>query len=212
MKGLFLGILLIIIIGIGGFVYRNAVEQSLQPIACPLDAKLCPDGTAVPRIGSSCTFAECALPNVSLVEAGISFAIPAGFDAAELPDMASVVAYEGSARASTTARIIIRQYVMTASTTALAIIQQTAVRGDGAPVGVTSFSSSVFGGRRFTVVSIERSGEIVDTAYYLARGIDVLRFDAIDTDVMNWGDQDLNHAALPAHAALATLLVALQML
>lgn len=212
MKNLFLGVLFIVVIGIGGFVYRNAIERPLQPIVCPMDAKLCPDGTSVARTGSSCTFVECTLPNVSLIEAGISFAVPIGFDTAELSDVASIAAYEASSLASTTGRIIIRRYVMIASSTPLATIQQTAVRDAGAPVSVTSFSSSVFGGRRFTVVSIERSVEVVDTAYYLAHGTDILRFDAIDTNVLNWSDQNLDRTALPAHAALVALLETLQVL
>lgn len=213
MKGFLLGILLIIVVGVGGFVYRNAVEHPNRPIACPLDTLVCPDGTPVARTGESCTFSACLPPNVSLADAGIAFAIPAGMSAAEIPDMASVAAYEHLTEASTSARIIIRRYLIDASTTPLTVIQQTAINGtSGLPVGMTSFSSAVIGGRRFTVVSIERFESVVDTAYYLAHGSDILRFDAIDGGVAGWADARLDTASLPAHAAISKLLSTLQVL
>ncbi len=213
MKSLFLGILLILVIGIGGFVYRNAVEHPMQPLECPLDTLQCPDGTSVSREGPSCTFSVCPAPNVSLASIGTAFAIPPGFTSSSLSDAASVAAYALPTTDSSisSAEIIIRHYQITASSTALATIQQTAIGGtSGAPVSVTSFSSTVLGNRRFTIVSIDRFEGIIDTAYYLARGTDVLRFDAIDRSVMNWTDPNLDISTLPAHTALRNLLVTLQ--
>lgn len=221
MKSLFLGILFIILLGFGGFFYRNAVEHPTQPIACPTSELACPDGTRVSHIGNSCDFPACPSPNVSLSDVGISFAIPAGFSAAEVPDSASVAAYTSPAEASSTqaADIIIRRYAFSASSdstgspqaTALATIRQTAVGGpSGLPIGATQFTSTLLGNHRFTVVSIERFEGVIDTAYYLARGTDVLRFDAIDKGVMNWTDSRLDVPALPAHAALVKLLTTLQ--
>lgn len=211
MKGLFLGIMLIILVGIGGLVYRNAVEHPLQRIACPMDAQVCPDGTAVARTGTYCTFPECPPPNVSLTDIGAAFAVPEGFSATTLPDAASVAAYEMPAVSSTSASIVIRRYMVDASSTPTSILQQTAVNGaSGLPVGVTSFTSSALGEHRFTVVSIERFEGTIDTAYYyLGRGTDVLRFDAIDTGVANWTDPALEISTLPAHAALTKLLATL---
>ena len=217
MKGLFWGVLLIILAGIGGLVYRNAVEHPLQPIACPLDALVCPDGTSVARTGESCTFPACPPPNVSLPEANIMFAVPEGFAAATPPDAASIAAYESSATSSVSAAgIIIRRYVVDASSTPDSVIRQTALDGvTGKPVGVTAFTSSVLGRNRFTVVSIERSEGTIDTAYYpvnLPSGTGVLRFDAMDTGIANWADPSLDVSSLPAHAALAKLLSTLQVL
>jgi hypothetical protein len=212
MKSLLLGVLLIIIVGVGGLVYRNAVEHPSQTIVCPMDAQLCPDGTTVSRIGSSCTFAGCLPPNISLSDIKISFALPAGFVSAEVPDGASVVAYSLPPTASFTeaANIIIRRYAIEASSTPLATIQETAIGGaSGAPVSATSFTSTVLGGYRFTVVSIERFEGVIDTAYYLARGTDVVRFDAIDRGA-DWTNPSLDVATLPAHAALVKLLMTLQ--
>lgn len=213
MRSLLLGIALIIVIGVGGLIYRNAVEHPSQPIACPLDAEVCPDGTSVSRVGSSCTFPACPPPNVALAGAGIAYAIPAGFAAVALPDAPSIAAYEEPAAASSTgaANIVIRQYAIAASSTALDTIEATAIGGaSGAPVPVTAFSSTILGTHRFTVVSIEQFEGTIDTAYYLARGTDVLRFDAIDQGVADWTDPDFNPSALPAGQALRALLSNLQ--
>ncbi|MBU6388439.1 hypothetical protein KGQ72_01000 [Patescibacteria group bacterium] len=213
MKSLFLGILLIVILGVGGLVYRNAVEHPSEPIACPLDAEVCPDGTSVSRTGISCTFPACPPPNVLLPDVSISFALPTGFTAAALPDATSVAAYgsSGGASSTSTASLIIRHYIISASSTALATMQQTAIGGpSGLPVNTILFSSVGLGNHRFTIVPIERFEGVVDTAYYLARGTDVLRFDAVDTGVMNWTDSSLDVSNLPAHAALAKLLTTLQ--
>ena len=213
MKSLFLGILAIIIIGVGGLVYRNAVEHPMQPIECPTSGFVCPDGTHVAGIGSSCIFPACPPPNTSLSAVGIAFAVPEGFVPAELPDAWSIAAYELPVAASSTqtSSIIIRRYAITASSTALATIQQTAIGGaSGLPVGATAYSSTTLGGRSFTVVSIERFEGVVDTAYYLARATDVLRFDATDREVMHWTDANIDTSTLPAHAALRKLLTTLQ--
>lgn len=213
MKSLLLGILLIIILGFGGLVYRNAVEHPAQPIACPMDAKLCPDGSAVSRAGLSCTFPICPPPNVSLPSIGIAFAVPSGFSEATIPDSDSVTAYEIPAippSEESAASIIIHRFPIVASTTALTTIQQTAIGGaSGAPISATSFSSTVINGRRFTVVSIERFEGVIDTAYYLARNSDVLRFDAIDRGV-DWTNPNLDVTTIPAHSALIKLLSTLQ--
>jgi hypothetical protein len=213
MKGLLLGILFIIVVGVGGFVYRNAVEHPSQPIACPLDALVCPDGTSVARTGNSCTFPACPPPNVALTGINVLFAVPPGFTASVLPDAASVAAYTLPANASSTgdANIIIRQYATGASSTALTTIQQTAINvPSGFQAAATSFTSSVLGTHRFTVVTLERFEGVVDTAYYLARGTDVLRFDAVDMNVANWSDSNLDISKLPAHVALAKLLSTLE--
>lgn len=211
MKGFLLGIAFILLIGVGGLVYRNAVERPFQPVACPMDALVCPDGTSVGRTGSFCSFPACPPPNVSLPEAALSFAVPTGFEEAEFPDAASIAAYEMSAGdSSEPASIIIRRYAIAASSTALATIRQTAIGGaSGLPVSVTSFTSSMLGTHRFTVVSLERFEGVVNTAYYLARSQDVLRFDAIDRGV-DWTNPNLDVTKLPAHAALVKMLSTLQ--
>lgn len=213
LKTLLLGVVLIVLVGIGGLVYRNAAEHPSQQIACPLDAKLCPDGTAVGRTGQSCTFPVCPPPNVSLDSVKIAFAVPDGFAAASSSDPATAGLYMTESTSSEPASIVIRRYAIEASSTPLATIQSTAIGGaSGAPVPTTAYSSTVLGTHRFTVVSIERFEGVIDTAYYLARPTagDVLRFDAIDRGVTTWTDPSLDTATLPAQAALQKLLANLQ--
>ncbi|MDP2655377.1 MAG: hypothetical protein Q8P17_02355 [bacterium] len=212
MKSLFLGILFILFIGIGGFMYRNAIEYPTRPVACQLDAKVCPDGTSVARTGSDCSFPACPAPNVSLSDIGVAYALPDGFVPTELPDSVSVVAYEKSTDGSLSSEsIVIRRYFIDASSTPLDVIKKTAIGGpSGLPVPTTAFSSTVIGTQRFTVVSIERFEAVINTAYYLARNSDVLRFDAIDREVINWMEPNLDVSRLPAHSALLGLLTTLQ--
>lgn len=213
MKSLFLGIFLIIVVGVGGFMYRNVVEHSAQLVTCPVSDFVCPDGTRISRTGSACVFPTCPPPNVSLSELGIAFAVPENFVSAESQDGSTVAAYVLPVTASSTkaASIVIRRFAITASSTALATIQQTAIGGaTGLSVSATDYSSSSFGAYRFTVVRIERFEGVINTAYYLARATDVLRFDAIDTGVMNWTDKNLDTSTLPVHAALRKLLTTLQ--
>jgi hypothetical protein len=205
MKSLFLGLIAIILLGVGGLVYRNVIEQRGQIIACPVDAKVCPDGTAVGRVGTSCVFPACPPPNVSFPGVGISFAVPVGLE--ETPFEEGVVAYGFQSAPSDLSRVVIRQYPITASSTALATIQATALGdGSGLPVSATSYTSTTIGSHRFTVVRIGRFEGVVTTAYYLARTKDVLRFDAIDHGVVDWTDSSLDVQSLPAHQALKALL------
>jgi hypothetical protein len=213
MKTLLAGIVLIIILGVGGFLYRAEMENRSQTVACPLDAKVCPDGTAVGRIGLSCTFPACPPPNVSIDSLNISFALPEGYATMALPDAASVAAYSKDNSASSTdeSDIIIRDYAIDASSTAISVIQASAI-GDvsGAPVPVTDYSSTQIGTHRFTVVSLGRYEGVVHTAYYLTRGTDVLRFDAIDRGITDWSDPNLDVSSLPATIDLHYLLGTLQ--
>src|ERR1019366_6478404 len=117
-----------------------------QAIACPVNYFQCPDGTQVPHLAGSCDFPACPLPNVSFPDSNIAFAIPDGFSATTTPDAASIVAYAGT-EASTSGSIIIRRFAIEASSTALATIQRTAISGtSGAPIPVTSLSSTFLGG------------------------------------------------------------------
>lgn len=213
MKSLFFGILILLVVGIGGLVYRNAVQHPNQEVACPVDAKVCPDGTSVSRIGPSCAFPACPLPNVTLLSANISYAIPAGFSAVTGSTDPSVIAEYDAVDASSTATaaIFVRKYAVDASSTPLMTIEQTAVSyPSGQLVSAAALSTSVIGLHRFTVVTIERAQGTIDTAYYLNRGTDVLRFDAVDHNISNWNNPNLTIANLPAQKGLQYLLSTLQ--
>ena len=61
MKKIFF-IFLIVIVVLTGFVIfkKNIINPTTNKIiACTMEAKLCPDGIAVGRIGSNCEFAAC---------------------------------------------------------------------------------------------------------------------------------------------------------
>lgn len=210
MKTLIAGIVLIIIIGVGGLVYRNVLEHSGQPVACPVSEKTCPDGTKISTIGLSCTFPVCPPPNVTLADVGISFALPDGYAAAPAPDSTSVAAYDNSSSSASPNSIIIRRYPLDASSSPLTTIQQTAIGGaSGAPVSPTSFTSTEIHNRQFTIVTIERFEGAIDIAYYLVRAHDVLRFDAIDRGI-DWTNPNLDTATLPSQLALRRMLGTLQ--
>lgn len=210
MKTLFFGIILIILIGAGGLVYRNAVEHPNQQVACPMDAKICPDGTAVGRTGLSCTFVDCPLPNVSVNEFGIAYAVPEGFVENDMSDATNEKAYSLVASSTERTEIVIRHYTVADNSTPLGTIKDTAIGNiSEMPLPATAFSSSVIGTHRFTVVNLERFEGVVSTAYYLAREKDVLRFDAVDYSP-EWTNSGLDISSLPAHKALINLLTGLQ--
>lgn len=44
--------------------HAPVLEEAVQPVACTMDAKICPDGSAVGRVGPSCEFAACPEPTI----------------------------------------------------------------------------------------------------------------------------------------------------
>ncbi|MFA5368782.1 MAG: hypothetical protein WC303_02095 [Candidatus Paceibacterota bacterium] len=50
--------LIILLIGVGFFVYKNLIKDQGN-VACTQEAKICPDGSAVGRVGPNCEFSEC---------------------------------------------------------------------------------------------------------------------------------------------------------
>ena len=59
---LIIGIIVLILVAVGGVGYYF-INQSLNKTACTMEAKICPDGTAVGRTGPNCEFAECPQAN-----------------------------------------------------------------------------------------------------------------------------------------------------
>lgn len=66
MKSALSAIVVIILIGVGYFFFGTSEDQVVidgndvdQQVACTLDAKICPDGSAVGRVGPDCEFAMC---------------------------------------------------------------------------------------------------------------------------------------------------------
>lgn len=58
-------ILIIIILAaaaLGGYlIYQQQIKP--KSVACTMDAKICPDGSAVGRVGPNCDFAPCPTPS-----------------------------------------------------------------------------------------------------------------------------------------------------
>lgn len=58
---------LILVLLVAGLVLAGVISLPPRDVACTLDAKVCPDGSAVGRMGPNCEFAACpetpSLPN-----------------------------------------------------------------------------------------------------------------------------------------------------
>lgn len=58
MNKIFIAVLCVLVLaGIGPYAFKMQKPQG--PVACTLEAKLCPDGSAVGRTGPNCEFAPC---------------------------------------------------------------------------------------------------------------------------------------------------------
>lgn len=228
MKQLIAGVILILILGIGGFLYRNVLEHTnpaavatstaqTNGTACPADAKMCPDGTSVGRTGTSCTFAACALPNVEIKDARIAFAIPAGYTADENAigaDTTLLAAFiKPAAQPNSFQTIVIRDYPIESGQTATStMLAKTMYESSGnQPKSLSEFTKVIVNGKTYYRVVLERFEGQIHTAYYLPRAADVLRFEVLERDVTNWTDAKLDIETLPAHKALHQLLSGLQL-
>jgi hypothetical protein len=217
-KLLLAGIVLIVVLGLGGFLYRNALEHpaSLTQTACTLEAKICPDGTTVGRTGPSCAFAPCLPPNISFDSVGIAFALPSGYVAdkqAADSDPAILGAYIKSSTSTNALQpITIRRFVVpTGSTTDQIILSHTVLSpSEMAPKSMDAFKPKIIGTRTYSSIVIERFEGVVHSAYFLVRAKDVLEFDIVEQDVMNWMDPALIPDNLPAHQALIKMLGTLE--
>lgn len=224
MKSILIGIVLIILIGIGAFVYRSAIEHraTLPPAtgaqtACTLEARICPDGSSVGRTGPNCEFAACAFPNAEDKEIGISFVVPNGFVA-----NADAIGADPTLRAvfdSTTVKsgetpdsLIIRRYPIPAGKTGNDVILANTMHESSGiqAASMSEFKPVLINGKTYQSITVERFEAIVHTEYYLVRANDVLRFEVVERNVTNWTDPNLKVETLPSHKALLSLLTTLQ--
>ncbi len=218
MKQLFALTTILVVVGIGGFLYRNALERPITvgegEGACTKEAKLCPDGSAVGRTGPTCSFASCALPNAEDATIGISFVIPAGY--AQKPD---TVASDQTLRwvlekplnQDESHSIIIRHYTTAPDEDPNVLIRRHSVlepKGE-APESMALYEIANLGRYEFRSITLERFEGIVRTAYFLVRDQDVLQFEVVERGV-DWTNPDLVITALPEHKALLSLLTTLQ--
>ncbi len=222
MKQLIAGIVILIVVGIGGFLYRNALErptvtppQTNQPVACTQEAKICPDGTSVGRTGANCEFAVCAPPNAEDIATGIAFAVPVGYfanaDAIGADETLRAV-FDKPAKGTVPNSLIIRDFPILAGKTANAtILAHTMYETSGNQAkSMSEFTPKLINGKTFSCVTLERFEGQIHTACYLARTADVLRFEILEKDVINWTDPKLVIDSLPEHKAFYGMLATLQ--
>lgn len=219
MKSLIFGIVLIVLLGVGGFLYKNVMETTGGPtqLACTEEAKVCPDGTGVGRSGPSCEFAPCPFPNVEFIDASLSFALPQGYEQGVqepgadgyIPEMLNF--YQKQAAGTGYHYISVYRYDIPEGKSANeVIIENTLLSPSGELVsGMEKFDPVLIQGRTFNHIVIERFEGQVVSAYYLIRDTDVLRFDVLEQDV-DWTNPDLVIETLPEHKNLLTLLSSIQ--
>lgn len=218
MKSLFLGVVLILLIGVGGFFYRNVAERSGAPeqTVCTKDAKVCPDGSAIGRTGPACEFVPCAFPNVEVLDAGLSFVVPGEYSVDENAYGAEptlVAAFvKPSIMSSVMHTIFIRRYLRGAGETADdTILANTRYQpADMDAEDFSRFETSLINGKQFRSTVIGRFEGVVHSTYFLVRTTDVLAFEIIEHDVDEWTSPTLVIADLPEHKALQALLSTLQ--
>ena len=215
MKGLLAGIVFIIVIAFAGFFYRNTFEHPIVPpvaqVACPADAKLCPDGTGVGRSGASCTFAPCALPNYENTELGVSFVIPNGYvenKNALTGDTTLKAVFEKKIGTTTDSVISVRLYPISSGQSATStILSHTQFETSG--INATSlkqFTTKTLEKGTYYCVVVERFEAQVHTECYLPRETNVLRLEILEKNIMNWTDAGLKVEKLPEHSIFYSLL------
>lgn len=219
MKQLLAGVVILFVVGFGSFLYRNIVERpgiTAAQRACPMEAKICPDGTSVGRTGPACEFAPCAFPNIEIADAGVSFAIPAGYKTDENAygaDTRLLAAFvKPSLSGNPQHTIVVYRYEIPEGKTANDVILEN-TRYQPADIAAEDFSQFrdvSINGRVFRETTIERFEALVHSSYYLVRENDVLRFDITEHDVTGWMEPGLSIGDLPEHAALLGLLRTLQ--
>jgi hypothetical protein len=236
MKGLIAGSIFVLVLGTLGFLYRNAVEQSLSqhqmaaslPVggkACEADAKICPDGSAVSRGGPDCSFAVCPLPNIEidLASTTISFVLPSGYTKASVAqsDPTLLGTYtQTNTDQNDASSISLHEYAIPAGEQGSQVmLAQTIFNSSFNSSGLAAtstgeFSSEQIGGNTFSTIVIGRTSEgngEVESAYYIQNGADLLRFDCIERGVQDATDPGLDVKTLPQHEAFTQMLATLQL-
>jgi len=72
-KGVASILIVLIIVGVlalGGGTYYFLVKKAPKPVVCTQEAKICPDGSTVSRIGPDCEFAECSSKEEAIINFG----------------------------------------------------------------------------------------------------------------------------------------------
>lgn len=220
MKSLIFGVVLILILGVGGFVYKNVMETGKGPlgsgvVACTADAKLCPDGSGVGRVGPECEFAPCPLPNIELPQAHLSFVLPDGYvtdENAYGADTTLLGAFVKPAGENIFHTITVRSYSIEDGMSADEVMLAHTVfqPADMQATSKEKFAPVLINGRTFEHVVVERFEALVESTYYLVREKDVLAFDITEHNVSDWMEPSLDVGSLTEHKALLSMLSTIQ--
>jgi hypothetical protein len=214
MKQLLAGVLLLLVIGIGAFFYRNTLEHPIALLggqtACTAEAKVCPDGTSVGRTGPNCAFTACALPNFEDSVLGMAFVIPDGYTqntAATGTDETLQAVFDKPSKGDVPHSIVIRRYAIPVGKTVNDVmLANTMHESSGLPVkAMSEFKTAIIHGQTFYSLVVERFEGQIHSVYYLPRAHDVLRFEVLEKDV-DWTNPNLVIENLPEHAALLKML------
>jgi hypothetical protein len=215
MKQLIAGIALIVVLGVGGFLYRNTLErvapppsQAVQQTACTEEARICPDGSSVSRMGPACAFSACPPPNVERADVGVAFVLPQGYTAT------GDNTYGKPSLSGDPKHIIrVRSYTIPPGETLQTVLFRETVfqPADMRADSMSDFELVVIGGKTFYKTVIERFEAQVMSSYYLEHDGRVLRFDIEERDVTEWTNPNLVIETLPEHRALLTLLETMQL-
>lgn len=205
-KELFAGIVLIFLLGIGGFLYRVAMESPYQ-------------NTPIGISSSPCTSTQCSTTSVKLPNIGISFTLPAGYvlvATSTQSNHAQVAVYvkilPTNATSTISDTITIYRYVLAKGQTANEVIRkQTVLVPSGlSPLSMKDFTNITFNGNTFSRITIERLGGVAQTAYYITHSQNVFRFDITEYGVANWTKPTFDASSLPGNKALRALLSTLR--
>ena len=220
MKQLTAGIVLILVVALGAFLYRNILEKPHMAgpeVACTMEAKICPDGSSVGRAGPSCEFAACPEAKTTIATAGIAFTLPSGYvKGVQAPGADGFVEgmldfYQKDTTSGAFHYITLYSYPIGAGNTAdQVIIENTRYQpSDMAATDFSRFTTKVINGKTFRATVIERFEGQVISSYFLARENDVLRFDVLEQNV-DWTNPELVIDSLPEHQALVQMLATLE--
>ena len=217
MKQMLMGAGLLILIAVAGFLYRNALERpSGKGIACSLEAKLCPDGSAVGRTGSSCEFAPCPPPNAELSSVGVVFVLPEGYvenKNALGPDSTLIAVYEKPSLSESVPHVIVvRRYEVPAGKDVedVMIAETIFEPADMGADSIDDLTMLIIDGHVFYKAIVERFEGQIHAIYYFPRPDDLLRFEILERDVTDWMESALVVENLPEHTVFLDMLGTLQ--
>lgn len=214
MKQLAAGVILLALVGIAGFLYRNTVEQPRlldTGVVCPEEVRECPDGTTVVRSGLTCAFAACAHPNISLDRGSIAFVLPEGYQPTDSRG-AEIARYTKQVPSAGEQVIVISRYPITDEQTSEDVIlfhSRFQPADEVAAMKDERFVEVVAGDYLLHEVTVERNDDTLHTLYYLVRASDVVRFEIVERGIGSWMS-DAPAREFPEHRVLWKMLETLQ--